>query len=383
MLLRVTASLLALCAVLLVGTVDARRSMLAAAGRTFPPYSCESDPSLSPFKLESAYTTSPSANGMRVCFNGAAPQPCPKDNPCCSKADFYKLELRVRPTCRRAIGSVTVNGLPAPVPTFEVFGSAHDKALFKLPRLNLTTANVTGAKICITLKDPCPNLEALCPEGDGSCTYAIGSMAAMPCKCCPVNKLGFFPPPPSPKPPSPPPPAPPSPSPPSPEPISPGGRRPPPPSTGGFPFCECDRKPGSMPFTLASAPVLSRSPTGQPLYCWTLQDSVCADPTSPCCNSALLKVEWWSYDTCRGSVRAYIDKVQYPVTWDRDGTFRLTKLGYSPSDVASKPKQLCVELRKDGPCPTIDKFCRGPNCVYSLFSTDKQCCPTATTPESR
>lgn len=70
-------------------------------------------------------------------------------------------------------------------------------------------ANVTGAKICITLKDPCPNLEALCPEGDGSCTYAIGSMAAMPCKCCPVNKLGFFPPPPSPKPPSPPPPAPP------------------------------------------------------------------------------------------------------------------------------------------------------------------------------
>lgn len=82
-----------------------------------------------------------------------------------------------------------------------------------------------------------------------------------------------------------------------------------------------------MPFTLASAPVLSRSPTGQPLYCWTLQDSVCADPTSPCCNSALLKVEWWSYDTCRGSVRAYIDKVQYPVTWDRDGTFRLTKLG--------------------------------------------------------
>ncbi|KAG2497525.1 hypothetical protein HYH03_004673 [Edaphochlamys debaryana] len=374
------------CAVGLFGLpAEARRSLSTAVpGKSFPPYNCEDDPSLSPFRLEPAYATSPSSNGVRICFTGAPPQPCPAAHPCCSQADFYKLEMRVRPVCRRAIRSVTVNGAPAPLPTFETFGVGHERALFKMPRLNLTRESVAGAKICITLRDPCPNMAALCPEGDGSCLYAIGTSAK--CKCCPVNRVGLAPPPPAPPPPPPPPP-PPSPTPP-PVPALPtgaGGRQPPPPpNTGGFPFCQCDKTPASMPFALAGAPTHARSPGGANLYCFALEGRACADPDSPCCASRLLKVEWWSFDTCRGSVRAYIDKIQYPVTWDQGGTFRLTKLNYSPGDVAARPKQLCIELRKGGPCDTIEKFCRGPSCVYSLFDTaTKSCCPTATVPEAR
>ncbi|GFR53254.1 hypothetical protein Agub_g16031 [Astrephomene gubernaculifera] len=374
-----------LCAIaLFTQGAHARRALLqTSTGNTFPDYECQANPGLSPYKLEGAYTTSPSANGVRVCFTGAPVQPCPPSNPCCSQADFYKLELRVRPTCRRAIRSVTVNGLPAPVPTFTLYGPSRDKALFKLPRLNLTTANVTGAKICITLRDPCPNLAALCPEGDGSCTYSIGQSTGRH-RCCPVNTLGVVPPPPSQ---------------PSASVATPATHRllssaahvvsaqsehhRLPGNTGVFPSNGCDRTPGSMPFTLTGAPTLSRSPSGQNLYCFTLASSACADPSSMCCASNLLKVEWSSYDTCRGSVRAYIDKIQYPVTWDQGGTFRLTKLNYSPLDIASKPKQLCIELRRDGPCDTIDKFCRGGSCTYSLFNTGKECCPTATTPTAR
>ena len=72
------------------------RNLLQGGGKQrFPPYACETNPANSPFRLEGAYTTTPSPNGQRVCIRGAAVQPCPPGNPCCSKADFYKLELRV------------------------------------------------------------------------------------------------------------------------------------------------------------------------------------------------------------------------------------------------------------------------------------------------
>ncbi|GLC61933.1 hypothetical protein PLESTB_001821000 [Pleodorina starrii] len=357
----------------------------SALGNTFPNYPCQTDPSLSPFKLEPAYTTSPSANGQRICFTAAPAQRCPANEPCCSQADFYKLELRVRPTCRRAIRSVTVNGLPAPTPTFEVYGLARDMALFKLPRLNLTADTVSGAKICITLRDPCPNMAALCPEGDGSCTYAIGQSTSGTPKCCPVNKLGLVPPPPPPAVPrSPAPSVPPSPPQPSAVSVS-TARKQAAPYTGTFPFVStCNQTAGLMPFRLAGAPALTRSLTGGNLYCFSLEASPCADPASPCCSSKLLKVDWWSYDTCRGSVRAYVDKVPYPVTWDQAGTFRLTKLNYSQADLAARPKQLCIELRRDGPCDNIDKFCRGGagSCTYALFDVSRGCCPTTSTPSS-
>ncbi|EFJ49945.1 hypothetical protein VOLCADRAFT_116986, partial [Volvox carteri f. nagariensis] len=332
--------------------------------------------SLSPFKLEPLYTTSPSANGQRICFTVAPVQRCPAEEPCCSQADFYKLEIRV-------------------------YGLARDMALFKLPRLNLTTTNATGAKICITLRDPCPNMAALCPEGDGSCTYAVGQ-SAIPHKCCPVNKLSLPPPPPPAVPlipgvsiPPPPPPPPPkahvraaaaitgsS----SASSSSSAQSRRPAPYTGTFPYTSnCNQTSGLMPFRLA-APVLSRTISGGNVYCFSLESSTCADPSSSCCSSNLLRVDWWSYDTCRGSVRAYVDKVSYPVTWDQGGTFRLTKLNYSRDEVASRPKQLCIELRKDGPCDTLGRFCRlgesSGSCTYALYDGAQTCCPTGATPGS-
>ncbi|GIL90559.1 hypothetical protein Vretimale_17522 [Volvox reticuliferus] len=373
--------------------VDGRRGLFQSSlGNTFPNYPCQTDPNLSPFKLEPTYTMSPSANGQRICFTGAPIQRCPTEDPCCSQADFYKLELRVRPNCRRAIRSVTVNGVAAPTPTFEVYGPARDMALFKLPRLNLTTANATGSKICITLRDPCPNVAALCPEGDGSCTYAIGQSTS-PHKCCPTNKFGIVPPPPA-----------------ATADVNPVTSRtllPLPtttgqqvavhavrnpthrlaPYTGTFPYVStCNQTTGLMPFRLAGTPVSSHTISGGNVYCVTLEAAPCADPSSSCCSSNLLKVDWWSYDTCRGSVRAYVDKVPYPVTWDQGGTFRLTKLNYSPDDVAAQPKQLCIELRKDGPCDNIQKFCRlgsSGGCTYALYDGSQACCPTANTPALR
>ncbi len=62
------------------------------------------------------------------------------------------------------------------------------------------------------------------------------------------------------------------------------------------------------------------------------------------------------------------------------GTFRLTKLGFTPSTVATKPKAVCLELRHDGPCASLERFCRaGANrgCWVSLFDTSKAVCPTS------
>lgn len=70
------------------------------------------------------------------------------------------------------------------------------------------------------------------------------------------------------------------------------------------------------------------------------------------------------------------------VTWDRGGTFRLTKLSYTSNDVAAKPRQLCVELRKDSPCETIDRFCRGGRCSFAVYDTSQECCPTSFVPLS-
>ena len=95
------------------------------------------------------------------------------------------------------------------------------------------------------------------------------------------------------------------------------------------------------------------------------------------------QVEWWSMDTCRGSVvAAYINKSKYPVTWDQGGTFRLTKLGFRASDLAASSKQLCIELRQGSPCDTIDKFCNKRQCIYSLFDQSKSCCPTSAVPKA-
>ena len=149
-------------------------------------------------------------------------------SPCCDrKVDMYKIELDVNVQCKFAVTGVTVNGRQALMPTFDPYGSDNSKAVMKLTGLNLTLADADGAVVCMKLGGVCPTMEQLCPQGNGFCTYAI--VQSGQCNCCPVGKLGFYPPPPqppSPLPPSPPPPSPPPPSPPPPSPNPPSPRPP-------------------------------------------------------------------------------------------------------------------------------------------------------------
>ncbi|GLI64913.1 hypothetical protein VaNZ11_008306, partial [Volvox africanus] len=214
----------------------ARRGLLQSYLELFPPYGCNRDPAQSRFRVDPVY----SVNGRQVCFT-AQVMPCARPGSACCKGDvdFNKLELNVRPGCKGAISRVTVNGNRAPMPTFELYGAQEDKALYKMPGLNLTTANADRSVICVTLGSICPNMTTLCPQGDGSCHYSV--IESGTCDCCPVGLVGIFPaptipaillpPPPSPLPPSPPPsPLPPSPTPPSPLPPSPTPPSPMPPS---------------------------------------------------------------------------------------------------------------------------------------------------------
>ncbi|PNG99183.1 hypothetical protein TSOC_015044, partial [Tetrabaena socialis] len=113
----------------------------------FPPYGCVRDTAQSRFRVDPVYTVS----GSKVCFTARTVACERKGSACCrSDVDFNKLELSVRTTCNHAIGSVTINGKRALMPTYEKYGAAEDKALYKLPGLNLTVANAEGAQICMT-----------------------------------------------------------------------------------------------------------------------------------------------------------------------------------------------------------------------------------------
>nr|ARO50085.1 extracellular matrix protein pherophorin [Yamagishiella unicocca] len=387
---RATLLLALLCAS--AASTFAHRDLLQAYLEAFPPYGCVRDPAQSRFRVDPVYTVS----GNKVCFT-ARVVPCQRrGSECCkSDVDFAKLELSVGSTCNRAITRVTVDGAKSTMPTFETYGAKDDKALYKMPGLNLTAANADGKEICITLADPCPTMAALCPAGDGSCSYSIVESGT--CDCCPVGPLATppSPPPPRPPPPSPPPPSPPPPSPsppppspppprpPSPEPpnmpIAPALSRPSPPVTG-FPFCECNRTTGLVPFTLDPVPVVKRSGTNQ-LYCMTLRTTDCTDPKNTCCNQNLSKIEWWTKDSCRGSVRnVFVDGVKVDQQWGPK-IFKIPALNMPRSAVPARGRQVCIELSAQSACPTLSTFCsRGDRglCYYSVFSEDTNCCPVAT-----
>ncbi|EFJ44686.1 hypothetical protein VOLCADRAFT_106280 [Volvox carteri f. nagariensis] len=228
-----------------------------AAGVTssFPFSNCSS--------AASAYSLAPSAKiygtNNTFCFTLAAKQG--SSGYCDTKADVYKIEINVKPTCD--LGSVTVqstlNGKPTAVsPAFSYPpGGPAGSVVLRLTQLGLGL-NSTGSQICITLSggQGCTTLEQLCqppPEltAGGVCSAALFDSTGA---CCPVTNLPssaiarppspspLRPPPfkspappprsPSPRPPSPRPPAPrpPSPRPPAPRPPSPRPPSPRPPS---------------------------------------------------------------------------------------------------------------------------------------------------------
>ncbi|KAG2489070.1 hypothetical protein HYH03_012506 [Edaphochlamys debaryana] len=236
------------------------------------------------------------------------------------------------------------------------------------------------------------------------------------------------PPPPSPPPPSPPPPQPASPLPSSPQPPSPVASSPQPPSSvappslpaspqpspalasspvpapalasppppspfppnnplgpaerpTSFPFCECNRTQGIMPFYLEPNTTLKRSGRNK-LYCLKLKTQPCLDPSNKCCNQPLSKIEWWTKNACRGSVKnVFIDGAKVDQQWAQ-GVFKIPGLELKASDIPIQGKELCLEFDATAPCPSLTTFCaRGSTgaCYYTVFnSPQKDCCPVST-----
>ncbi|PNG99175.1 Perphorin-2, partial [Tetrabaena socialis] len=143
----------------------------------------------------------------------------------------------------------------------------------------------------------------------------------------------------------------------------------------------CNRTAGVVPFSFDPTPVVKRSGTNR-LYCLTLRVQPCADPDHKCCNQALAKVEWWSKDVCRSSVKnVFLSGVKIDQQWAPKGTFKIPALGLERNEVPAQGLELCMELSSTSNCPTLASFCargdRG-SCFYSVFNADKDCCPVNT-----
>ncbi|KAG2490119.1 hypothetical protein HYH03_011425 [Edaphochlamys debaryana] len=147
-----------------------------------------------------------------------------------------------------------------------------------------------------------------------------------------------------------------------------------------FPFCECNRTVGTVPFEFSTTVTTKRSGANR-LYCMKLYATDCIDPKNSCCNQNLAKIEWWTKDACRGSVKAtYMDGVKVDQQWDT-GTFKIPGLNLPRSAVPPQGREICLELLSTGTCPTLKTFCAKSDrgvCYYSAFNTDKDCCPVQT-----
>ncbi|EFJ44194.1 hypothetical protein VOLCADRAFT_95612 [Volvox carteri f. nagariensis] len=334
--------------------VNAERSLLQSYLESFPPYGCNRDPQQSRFRLDPVYTVS----GNRVCMTARVVDCAKPGSDCCDpKIDFYKIELDVNKQCKGAVTGVTVNGKPALAPTFDPYATNDTKAVIKLtgPNLDLTTAD--GAVVCMTLGGSCPSMETLCAEGNGFCKYAVVQSGT--CDCCPPLA------------------------------TQPSATEPSASicsaihtkrakrlvcdsayATVFIPFTRaslhcprsCNRTlPGLVPFNFDKTPSLSLNGANR-RYCLTLRTVPCADPSSPCCGQALSKVEWWSRESCRGSVRAvYLDGIKIDSQWGVNGTFKIPQLNMAPSSVPLQGRQGGLGA-----------------CTYSMFSEDKDCCPIGT-----
>ncbi|EFJ44145.1 hypothetical protein VOLCADRAFT_95610 [Volvox carteri f. nagariensis] len=281
------------------------------------PYGCNRDPQQSRFRLDPVYTVS----GNRVCMTARVVDCAKPGSDCCDpKIDFYKIELDVNKQCKGAVTGVTVNGKPALAPTFDPYATNDTKAVIKLTGLNLDLTTADGAVVCMTLGGSCPSMETLCAEGNGFCKYAVVQTPRHPALCHRAVRLhlrrhshqyGL-------------------------------GRR----FRSASEFIglafvtTCNRTlPGLVPFNFDKTPSLSLNGANR-RYCLTLRTVPCADPSSPCCDQALSKVEWWSRESCRGSVRAvYLDGIKIDSQWGVNGTFKIPQLNMAPSSVPLQGRQ--------------------------------------------
>lgn len=104
---------------------------------------------------------------------------------CCSQleADFKKFVMHVRPECKPALRSVTVNGIVKKGGLYYETYTDRDAELkiTALSGINTTTANKT--RICMTFAAPCRSLDDLCVFKDGLCYTA--AWETIKHECCP------------------------------------------------------------------------------------------------------------------------------------------------------------------------------------------------------
>ncbi|PNH09230.1 Sulfated surface glycoprotein, partial [Tetrabaena socialis] len=353
------------------------------ASMPFPYCECNRTLGTLPFTFDSMPVVKKSGANKLYCMRLTAGECIDPANKCCNQA-LAKVEWWSKAVCRRSVKSVYMDGVKVdqqwdPVP------EAPTMAVFKIPQINLPRSAVpaAGIEVCIELvaTEQCPTLATFCTRGDrGSCTYA---MFNDPDKdCCPIGSFAAAsrrPPPPSPSPPEPPSPEPPR------MPIAPAIRHPPPPASLPFPYCECNRTLGTLPFTFDSMPVVKKSGANK-LYCMRLTAGECIDPANKCCNQALAKVEWWSKAVCRRSVKSvYMDGVKVDQQWSpvpespTMAVFKIPQINLPRSAVPAAGIEVCIELVATEQCPTLATFCtrgdRG-SCTYAMFNApDKNCCP--------
>lgn len=143
-----------------------------------------------------------------------------------------------------------------------------------------------------------------------------------------------------------------------------------------FPAGKCPSQPcGShSPYLLKpTAPLLDK-------ICFRIEPKECYD--NPCCNDlreTLEKIAIKSYSECtKRSIKSVtVDGVRKGggiEFTDYDGFSELKITSLRLTNATGVGKTICVTLQT--PCDTVDKFCRGQSCVYSVYDPFTHlCCP--------
>ncbi|KAG2445876.1 hypothetical protein HXX76_000480 [Chlamydomonas incerta] len=142
-----------------------------------------------------------------------------------------------------------------------------------------------------------------------------------------------------------------------------------------FPFCECDKTPGSMPFGIDyyySEPANSK-------FCFTVLAVPANDPTSSCGKiTTVKKVEFYIQDAVRRQIKSVVDKSGKTLrtSWGASGdnTFKVTPLSWTLPQLTAAPQLICIITTG----AELSDLCVGGGCTASVFDDAQKCCPTST-----
>jgi hypothetical protein len=117
---------------------------------------------------------------MVACFT-ISPKACRDESKynCCKvfSNNIPKIDLSTNPSCRDKIITTTVNGVKlkkVEVPTFRNQVTKTPFSEVRLWDVNLDKSTAPGARVCLTVKPPCDDLESFCTDmSDGKCKYSV------------------------------------------------------------------------------------------------------------------------------------------------------------------------------------------------------------------